>query len=99
MAGLQDREPIRVAFLRWRTAVRTCRHASLLGVKVVCPATRRKVASGETALRLISGSRVVMGQVWRNSVLLQDVRMGRDRGGIFGKSHFLSALQSCTGYI
>src|SRR5262245_47533321 len=40
--------------------------------------------------RLILDSGGVMGQFWRNRLFLQTFHGGRDRGGIIGKSLFIS---------
>src|SRR5499427_7151517 len=41
--------------------------------------------------RLLLDSRVVIGQFLRNSLFLQAFYEGRDRSGIFGKSHLISS--------
>ena len=41
----------------------------------------------------ILDSRVVIGQVWRNRLFLQTCPGGRDRCGIFGKSHLISSAE------
>src|SRR5262249_39605459 len=46
---------------------------------------------GESGGWLIVDSRVVMDQAWLHRLLLRAFHRGRDRGGICGKSHFISS--------
>ena len=50
-----------------------------------------KWVSGRNRSRLISDSRVVLGQVWRNRLFLQAFHGSRDRCRLFGESHLISS--------